>query len=59
MCCISRQLTSHPASWYQQMQLQGIHSRRGTPVPEKKSLVVHYNKQTDKAEIRSVTHENI
>ena len=34
-------------------------SRQDTPIPEKKPLVVHFNKQEDKAEIMSVTPENV
>ena len=35
------------------------HSERDTPTPKKKCLVVQYNKQANKAEIRSVTLENV
>ena len=36
-----------------------VQSGRNTPTLEKKPLVVQYNKKAHKAEIRSVTPENV
>ena len=36
-----------------------IHLRLHTLIPEMKPLAVHYSKQVNKAEIRSVTPENV
>ena len=35
------------------------HSQRDTPTQEKKPLAVKYNKQANKAEVRSVIPENV
>ena len=34
-------------------------SERNTPIPERKPLIVQYNKQANKADMRSVTLENV
>ena len=54
-------LTSHPPSKYLLQQLLRIKSiYEEILLPERKTLVVvHYSKQTDNAEIRSVTPENV